>query len=252
MKLRLEQRIFLRSLCWQTSWNFARMQCLGLAYAIYPLLEKLYGKNSEHLARRTRRYMVCFNTNPYMAAAILGFMVHMERQGEEMGDQGLALSGSLSGLYGAVGDAFFWNGLKPMVSALAVMLFFWQPGFWAPLFLLCAYNIVHLGMRYTIYLHGLHRGIGVIETINSWHLPGFRNAMEFVTSASLAATAFLLVDYFALAGQKYRSFSFLLLLLLLAVMGWRRRELGEGQPRLGESLILGGVAVLLSLLFFHT
>lgn len=195
MKLRLEQQIFLRSLCWQTSWNFARMQCLGLAYAIYPLLEKLYGKDSEHLARRARRYLVCFNTNPYMAAAILGFMVHMERQGEEMGDQGLALSGSLGGLYGAVGDAFFWNGLKPMVSSLAVMIFFWRPGLWAPLFLICAYNIVHLGMRYTIYLHGLHRGIGVIETINGWHLPAVRNAMEYVTSASLAVTAFLLLNY---------------------------------------------------------
>ena len=251
MKLRLEQRIFLRSLCWQTSWNFARMQCLGLAYAIYPLLEKLYGKNSEHLARRTRRYLVCFNTNPYMAAAILGFMVHMERQGEEMGDQGLALSGSLGGLYGAVGDAFFWNGLKPMVSSLAVMIFFWKPSLWALVFLICGYNVVHLGMRYTVYLHGLHRGIGVIETVNSWHLPAVRNGMEFVTSAALAVTAFLLVDFFGLRGLAAHTFPFLTILALIAWLGWRRKELGEGQPRLLESLPLGGVVVLISLLFFN-
>ena len=251
MKLRLEQRIFLRSLCWQTSWNFARMQCLGLAYAIFPLLEKLYGKDSEHLAQRTRRYLVCFNTNPYMAAAILGFMVHMEQQGEEMGDQGLALSGSLGGLYGAVGDAFFWNGLKPMVSALAVMIFFWHPSLWAAIFLLCAYNLVHLGMRYTIFLHGLHRGIGVIETINGWHLPAVRNAMEFITSASLAVTAFLLVDYFALNGAGAQTSPFFVLLVLIVWFGWRRKRLGEVQPRLWESLTAGSAAVLLILLFFH-
>ncbi len=227
------------------------MQCLGLAYAIFPLLEQLYGKDSERLAQRTRRYLVCFNTNPYMAAAILGFMVHMEQQSEEMGDQGLALSGSLGGLYGAIGDAFFWNGLKPMVSSLAVMIFFWHPSLWAAVFLLCAYNLVHLGMRYTVFLHGLHRGIGVIETINSWHLPAVRNVMEFVTSAALAVTAFLLVDYFDLRGLATPVLPFLVLLALIAGLAWRRQKLGEGQPRLWECLPAGSVAVVLILLFFH-
>lgn len=225
------------------------MQCLGLAYAIYPLLEKLYGKNSEQLARRIRRYMVCFNTNPYLAAAILGFLVHMESQGEEMGDQGLALSGSLAGLYGAVGDAFFWNGLKPMVCSLAVMIFFLKPGIWALVFLLCAYNIVHLGMRYTVYLHGLHRGIGVIEIINSWHLPLLRNIMEFVTTASLAVTAFLLVDYFTLRSPTVHIFPFLLILALIGWLGWQRKDSGGVQPSLLEVLPAGGL-VALCLLFF--
>jgi len=250
MHLRVEQQIFLRSLCWQTSWNFARMQCLGLAYAIYPLLEKLYGKNPEQLTRRTRRYLVCFNTNPYLAAAILGFLVHMESQGEEMGDQGLALSNSLAGLYGAVGDAFFWNGLKPMVSALAVMIFFWHPSLWAPVFMFVVYNVVHLGMRYTVYLHGLHRGLGVIETINSWRLPLVRNIMEFVTSASLAVTTFLLVDYFALQGSATCTLPFILLLVLVGGLIWRRKDLDNYRPRLWEILPAGGMLVLGCLLFF--
>ena len=226
------------------------MQCLGLAYAIYPLLEKLYGKDSEHLARRTRRYLVCFNTNPYLAAAILGFLVHMESQGEDMGDQGLALSGSLAGLYGALGDAFFWNGLKPMVSAVAVMIFFWRPGLWALVFLLCAYNLVHFGVRYTVYLHGLHRGIGVIETINSWHLPLVRNVMEFVTTASLAVTTFLLIDYFSLGGVTARTLPGLLMLTLVGWLGWRRKDLDSGQLHLLEILPAGGLVVLVCLIFF--
>ena len=251
MKLQLEQRIFLRSLCWQASWNFARMQCLGLAYAIYPLLEKLYAKNPEHLAQRSRRYLVCFNTNPYFAAAILGFLVHMESQGEEMGDQGLALSGSLAGLYGAVGDAFFWNGLKPMVSALAVMLFFLKPSLWVLIFLFTAYNFIHLGMRYTIYVHGLHRGIGVIETINHWRLPLVRNIMEFVTTVSLAVTAFLMVDFFALSGTTAAAHAthLFLFLALIGWFGWQRKKRDGGQPRLWEVLPAGGLVVLLCLLF---
>ncbi|NPA25195.1 MAG: PTS mannose/fructose/sorbose transporter family subunit IID [Deltaproteobacteria bacterium] len=222
-KLKIEHRIFLRSLLWQASWNFARMQCLGLAYSIYPLLEKLYGDDDKKLTERLRRYLVCFNTNPYLGAAILGFLVHMESRGEEMGDQGLALSGNLAGLYGAVGDNFFWSGLKPMVSSLAVMIYFWRPGIWAPIFMLVAYNLVHLGMRYTVFLYGLHRGLGVIEVIDNWQLPAVKNAMEMVMAASLAMTVFLLVDYFHLAASPagYR-LVFILLLGLVAGLVWYR------------------------------
>lgn len=202
------------------------MQCLGLAYAIYPLLEKLYGKNSVQLTRRTRCYLNCFNSNPYLAAAVLGFFVHMESQGEEMGDQGLNLSSSLAGLYGAVGDNFFWNGLKPMTSALAVMIFFWRPGLAAIFFLLLFYNLVHLGMRYTVYLYAFHRGIRVLEKIDSWRLPLLRDIMEYVTTISLAVTTFLLVDYLNLKSVLGHDSSYLLLLSLLAAGLWWRKKLG--------------------------
>ncbi|HDS17189.1 MAG TPA: PTS mannose transporter subunit IIA [Proteobacteria bacterium] len=245
MKLRLEQRIFLRSLCWQTSWNFAGMQCLGLAYAIYPLLENRYGHDRELLIRRVRRYLVCFNTNPYLGAAILGFLAHMEGQGEEMGDQGLALSGSLAGLYGAVGDAFFWNGLKPMVCTLAVLLYFLAPGLLAPLFLILIYNVVHLGLRYAVFLHGLHRGIGVIEVIDGWHLPRLRNAMEVLTSAGLAVIVYLLAIHF---GFVRVTAPFLLFLLLLSgFYWWRKKNSGMG-CRLREIIPVGALFVLAAIL----
>ena len=200
------------------------MQCLGLAYAIYPLLEKLYGKNPEQLTRRTRCYLNCFNSNPYLAAAILGFLVNMESQGEKMGDQGLSLSSGLSALYGAVGDNFFWNGLKPMTSAIAVMIFFWRPGLSAIVFLLLFYNVVHIGIRYTVYLYGVHRGIGVLEKIAGWRLPLLRNIMEYITTASLALTTFLMVDYFDLKSGLGRNLTYLLLLLLVAGLWWRKKQ----------------------------
>jgi PTS system mannose-specific IID component len=227
--LKLEQRIFLRSLLWQASWNFARMQCLGLAYAIYPLLEKLYGKGSKKLNQRLKCYLVCFNTNPYLAAAILGFLVHMESQGEEMGDQGLALSGNLAGLYGAVGDNFFWGGLKPMVSVLAVMIYFWKPGLLAPLFLVLVYNVIHLGLRYSVFLYGLHRGIGVIEVIDRWHLPRFKEYMELVTAGALATTLFFAARFFGLsAAAGNGGLGFVVLLLVTVGLVWYRLRKNGG------------------------
>ena len=204
------------------------MQCLGLAYAIYPLLKKLYAKNPAQLTRRTRAYLNCFNSNPYLAAGILGFLVHMEKQGEEMGDQGLSLSSSLSALYGAVGDNFFWNGLKPMTSALAVMIFFWHPGLVAPLFLLFFYNLVHICIRYAVYLYGVHRGIGVLEKIDSWRLPRLRDIMEYITTISLAVTAFLMVDFFNVKSRFGANLFYLLILLLVAGLWWYKKTGGKG------------------------
>jgi len=225
MRMKLEQRIFLRSLLWQGSWNFARFQSLGLAYAIYPLLERLYGSDREKLSGRLRRYLGCFNTNPYLAAAILGFLVHMESRGEEMGDHGLVLSGNLAGLYGAVGDSFFWSGLKPMVSALAAMVFFWRPGLVAPLLMLVVYNLVQLGLRYKIYLVGLKRGLGVVEMIDGWQLDRIKSWMEMVTAAALAVTVFLMVDFFELAASadSYR-YIFAGLVGLVGVLVWYRKS----------------------------
>ncbi len=200
------------------------MQCLGLAYAIYPLLKKLYGHNPAQLIRRTRCYLNCFNSNPYLAAGILGFLVHMESQGEEMGDQGLSLSSSLSALYGAVGDNFFWNGLKPMASALAVMIFFWHPGLAGPVFLLLFYNLVHICIRYVVYLYGVHRGIGVLEKIDSLRLPLLRNIMEYITTVSLAVTVFLMVDYFNFKSSLGATLFYLLMLLLIAGLWWYRKN----------------------------
>ena len=223
--LKLEQRIFLRSLLWQASWNFTRMQCLGLVYAIYPLLERLYGRDSRKLNERLRRYMICFNTNPYLAAAILGFLVHMESRGETMGDQGLALSGNLAGLYGAIGDSFFWSGLKPMVSVLAVTIYFWWPGLLAPLFLVVVYNAVHLGLRYAVFLYGLHRGIGVIEIIDRWHLPRCKDIMEMVTATGLAATLYFAVGYCDFAGRNGNNApGFFILMAVIAGLVWQRRN----------------------------
>ncbi|MBW1645044.1 MAG: PTS system mannose/fructose/sorbose family transporter subunit IID [Deltaproteobacteria bacterium] len=182
--LKLEQQIFLRSFSWQASWNFGRMQNMGVAYAIYPLLAQLYGNDQKQLTARVKRYLDFFNTNPVMAAAVLGILVHQERKGE--GDYGLAVARSLNSLYGAIGDAFFWNGLKPLVAVLAVAVYFAGGGFWAPVVLLGSYNVVHLGIRYLIYREGIRQGLGIINMIHYWHLPEIKQGAGYLTIIILA------------------------------------------------------------------
>ena len=74
--------------------------------------------------------------------------------------------------------------------------------------------------------------------------------MEFVTTASLAVTAFLMVDFFALRGTAARTMPLFLLLALIGWFGWQRKNRDGGQPRFLDVIPAGGLAVLLCLLFF--
>lgn len=183
-KIPLDQRIFLRSLFWQASWNFSRMQNMGLAYAIYPLLEQLYGNDPEKLSNKVKSYLTFFNTNPIMAAAVLGIHMNLEKNGR--GEYGLLLGKNLNSLYGAIGDAFFWNGLKPAMASLAVLIYLIGGGFWAPVALLIGYNIIHLGIRYLIYTLGVRHGLEVVNTIHHWQLPKVKGFINYATAGFLA------------------------------------------------------------------
>jgi hypothetical protein len=115
-----------------------------------------------------------------------------------------------------------------MTSAIAVMIFFWRPGLTSVLFLLLFYTLVHFGVRYIVYFSALHRGIGVLEKIDSWRLPLLRNIIGYVTTASLAVTTFLLVDYFDLKGEcGGNRLVYLLVSLLVAGLWWRKKAVSE-------------------------
>jgi mannose/fructose/N-acetylgalactosamine-specific phosphotransferase system component IID len=63
--------VFWRSLLIQASWSYDGMQSLGFSYALLPVLKKLYPDRAEFEAR-LRLHMEYFNTQPYLAAFILG------------------------------------------------------------------------------------------------------------------------------------------------------------------------------------
>ena len=121
------------------------MQSLGFAYAIDPVLRKLYPDGAEY-ATRLRRHAEYFNTQPYLASFILGAVVRMEEEQAANLPVTIDVAGLKSSLMaplGALGDSFFWGALKPLAAVGAValiMIGYW----WAPILFLVFYNIWHL------------------------------------------------------------------------------------------------------------
>ena len=166
------RRVFWRCLFLQAAWNRRGMQNLGFAYAIDPALRRLYadpGKRSEAL----RRHLATFNCHPYTAAAIVGGAIHHEERvaaGEEPPGAPLAYKQVLQGPLAAVGDSFFWAGLRPFFGAMAAVgtLALGWPALVAALLL---YNALHLWLRWSLFRAGYRAGDEVVVRLAALSLP---------------------------------------------------------------------------------
>jgi mannose PTS system EIID component len=151
--------MFGRVLLIQATWSYERMQSIGFAFALEPVLRKLYPDQAVYEAR-LRLHLEYFNTQPYFASFILGAAARMEEDRSMGKDAGGDVSGMKTALMaplGALGDSFFWGALKPFAAVLAVTLL--MAGYWwAPLLFLTFYNIWHLGLRAGMLFWGYRSG----------------------------------------------------------------------------------------------
>jgi PTS system mannose-specific IID component len=198
-------RVFLRSLFLQASWNPQGMQNLGLAYAIYPALERLY-PDKQALEEAVRRHLVFFNTHPYVAAAIVGGVLYHEQRiarGEEPPDRVVAFKAALMGPLAALGDGFFWLSLKPATGAVCAAL---VPvlAAWAAVLFLFLYNLVHLTLRARLYLLGLSLGDRLVEAVARANLPTRGAKLRAVAAACAGGlAAWLAVTFGVNAGGRF-------------------------------------------------
>jgi mannose PTS system EIID component len=173
------RRVFWRCLFLQAAWNRRGMQNLGFAYAIDPALRRLYADP----ARRNealRRHLATFNCHPYTAAAIVGGAIHHEERvaaGQEPPGAPLAYKQVLQGPLAAVGDGFFWSGLRPFFGALAAVgtLALGWPALVAALVL---YNAFHLWLRWTLFRAGYRSGDEVVVRLAALSLPAWASRLR--------------------------------------------------------------------------
>jgi len=165
-------RCLLRTFMLQASWNFERLQGLGALYVMAPVLRCLYRGEERTLA--FQRHMGYFNSHPYLGTAILGAAIALEDEAASGTPQdGVSASDFNSMMmapFAAMGDAFFWGGVRPLAAVLA--LFFAVRGsFWSSGVLLLVYNLPHFYFRFWGFAKGWRLGVGVIEAVQRWHFP---------------------------------------------------------------------------------
>ena len=166
--------IFLRALTVQVSFNFWRMQNLGFAFALLPLIRR-HGNDRIRAGEMVAGQMQMFNTHPYMVAPVIGSVV---RLGEEGRLQEVAeLKKVLEGPYAAIGDSFFWGALRFFAALWAVIAGFSgvMPALVACLLL---YLPAQIWVRAMGFWEGYCRGRNGIDFIRRLDLPGLAGKLR--------------------------------------------------------------------------
>lgn len=161
-------KVFWRSFQMEFSWNYERQMNLAYAYAIMPILKKIYAKNKEGLKKALKRHLEFFNMTPWIVTLMLGISIVLEEENEkqdrfdETSINGIktALMGPLSG----IGDSFFWGTLRLIATGIGTSLSL-QGNILGPILFLLVFNIPHIIIRYIFIKLGYKLGVDFLNRL---------------------------------------------------------------------------------------
>lgn len=108
-----------------STYNWERMQGMGFAHSMTPIIAKLY-KTPEDIAAALKRHLVFFNTQPDMGGVIHGIVIAMEEEkasGVDITDD--AINGVKTGLMGpmaGIGDTIQQGIVIPIALAIGMSI----------------------------------------------------------------------------------------------------------------------------------
>lgn len=159
------KKVFWRSFALQGCFNYERMQNVGFAYQMIPVLKKLY-PNEKDMAEALQRHLSYFNITPQIVTFVTGTVIGMEEKYAEDKEFDIeavtsiktALMGPLSG----IGDSFFWGTFRVIAAGIGTSLAAEGSILGAILFLLI-FNIPHYLVRWQGLFLGYVGGMNFIE-----------------------------------------------------------------------------------------
>ena len=110
-------KMVLRSLNLQASFNYERMQAAGWLYCILPGLEKIHADNKEDLELSMEHNLEFFNTHPFLVTFVMGIILSLEQQKADI-ETIRAVRVAAMGPLGGIGDAIFWFTLVPITAGI--------------------------------------------------------------------------------------------------------------------------------------
>src|SRR3954462_16015461 len=128
----------------EVSWNYERMQALGFAYAMEPVLRRLFPEKDAYSAA-LQRHLVFFNTSPVVGAPlIVGSAISMEEAGAPASAEGIKVG--LMGPIAGIGDALNYALYNSIIFTIAAS-FALQGNWFGPIFALLFIAIPYFLVR---------------------------------------------------------------------------------------------------------
>jgi len=241
--------VFLRSFFLQTLWNFERMQNVGFAFSVQPLLRRAHATKEGYYAA-LRRHLGFFNAHPYLATTVMGVVYNGERGTEDQAAKTaqtmIVLKDSMGGAFGAIGDHVLWGTWRPFCAVLAMGAGLWvayplaasggdlrHAIFTTPAAAQCAkwwtagflglFNAVHLWLRWRGLQRSVYLGPQVVGWVQSLHLQLWAAQTRRLGLLVVAAMILMVLGRWRTSEMLFWMFAVLLGTLVLkrwTVSGW--------------------------------
>jgi len=150
-------------------YNYERLQGMGVAHAMAPIIEKLY-KSKEDRKSALDRSMSFFNCEPTFAAMIHGFTIAVEEKkanGEDIPDETInAFKTSLMGPLSGMGDSLLQGLLAVVLLSIGIDLAM-EGNIMGPIIFLVGTAVPVWVLTYIFYHKGYSLGTTAIESMLS-------------------------------------------------------------------------------------
>lgn len=160
-------RVFWRSFALQGAFNYEKMQNIGYAYAMLPVIRKLYESEADQAAAISR-HLELFNTTPAMGPAIMGISAAMEEENANNpafdSNSINAVKTSLMGAFAGIGDSLFWGTFRIISAGIGISLAA-DGNIIGPILFLVLFNIPHFLVRILGLKYGYEVGVRSLEKI---------------------------------------------------------------------------------------
>lgn len=154
------------SLLWevhaQGAYNYERMQGIGFAHCMVPILKKLYKNDKKAMSEALSRHMGFFNVSPQFAAVIPGLVAAMEEQ-KCLGIQGIdetsiiSIKTSLMGPVSGIGDTVTQGVLVPLLLSFFIGISM-DGNVLGPILYSIIITVIMLTINYFSFMFGYKKG----------------------------------------------------------------------------------------------
>ena len=159
-------RLFWRSFHLQGTTNWERMLGLSYAYAIIPLLRKIY-PDKERLSKALKRHLELFNSNPTVVTFIMGINIAMEEEAArnpEFDESSIsAVKVALMGPLAGIGDSLFWGTFRVIAAGIGIA-YAMEGSILGPILFLLIYNLPATWARWKLTFIGYQQGNKFLES----------------------------------------------------------------------------------------
>lgn len=162
------KKVFVRSIAYNSSFNYERQLNLGWAWSLMPALRKLYGDDKDEMAEALKRHLEFNNITPFISPVLMSISIAMEEQNANTKDFDTesinAVKVGLMGPLSAIGDSIFFGTIRVIAAGLGVSLAM-QGNVFGPILYLILFNIPNFAARYYLVFKGYEFGTSFLSKV---------------------------------------------------------------------------------------